>query len=127
MPLILIADDDEQVCGWMQAVLEADGYRVIVAADGLQALASIRRESPVLVILDVYLPLRDGLEIMLQLHEQELSVKVFAISGQPVPGYDILRIASILGAQATLAKPFSIDRLLLEARDLVGPAQRLCA
>jgi len=54
-------------------------------------------------------------------------VKVFAISGQPVPGYDILRIASILGAQATLAKPFSIDRLLVEARDLVGPAQRLCA
>ncbi|MBP8116218.1 MAG: response regulator [Nitrospira sp.] len=127
MSLILIADDDEQVCGWLRAVLEAEGYRVIEAADGRQALVTIQRESPDLVILDVYLPLRDGLEIILQLHQQQPSVKVFAISGQPVQGYDILRIATIFGAQATLAKPFSIERLLLGVRELVGPAQGLCA
>ncbi|MCS6318469.1 MAG: response regulator [Nitrospira sp.] len=127
MSLILIADDDEQVCGRLRAVLEAEGYRVIEAADGRQALVTIQRESPDLVILDVYLPLRDGLEIILQLHQQQPSVKVFAISGQPVQGYDILRIATIFGAQATLAKPFSIERLLLGVRELVGPAQGLCA
>lgn len=127
MSLILIADDDQQVSGWLRAVLEAEGYRVIEAADGRQALASIQCESPALVILDVYLPLRDGLEIILQLHQEQLSVKVFAISGQPVPGFDILRIASLFGAEATLAKPFSIDRLLLGVRELVGPAQHLCA
>lgn len=127
MSLILIADDDEQVCGWLRAVLEAEGYRVIEAADGRQALVTIQRESPDLVILDVYLPLRDGLEIILQLHQQQPSVKVFAISGQPVQGYDILRIATIFGAKATLAKPFSIERLLLGVRELVGPAQGLCA
>jgi len=121
--LILVADDDEKVCRWLRTVLEVEGYRVIEAADGRQALRIIQRESPDLVILDVYLPVQDGLETILRLHSNQLPVKVLAISGQAVQGYDILKIAAIFGAHATLEKPFSVDRLLLGVRALIGPVQ----
>jgi CheY-like chemotaxis protein len=52
--LILVADDDEKVCRWLRTVLELEGYRVIEAADGRQALRTIQRLSPDLVMLDVY-------------------------------------------------------------------------
>ena len=123
MALILVADDDEKVCRWLRTVLEVEGYRVIEAADGRQALRIIQRESPDLVILDVYLPVQDGLETILRLHSNQLPVKVLAISGQAVQGYDILKIAAIFGAHATLEKPFSVDRLLLGVRALIGPVQ----
>lgn len=51
-----------------------------------------------------------------------MPVKVLAISGQAVQGYDILKIAAIFGAHGTLEKPFSVDRLLLGVRALIGPA-----
>jgi CheY-like chemotaxis protein len=44
--LILVADDDEKVCRWLRTVLELEGYRVIEAADGRQALHTIQRQSP---------------------------------------------------------------------------------
>lgn len=123
MALILVADDDEKICRWLRTVLEMEGYRVVEAADGRQALRTIERESPDLVILDVYLPVQDGLETILRLHSQQLPVKVLAISGQAVQGYDILKIAAIFGAHGTLEKPFSVERLLLGVRALLRPVQ----
>ena len=66
MALILVADDDEKVCRWLRTVLEMEGYQVIEAADGRQALRTIQSQSPDLVILDVYLPVQDGLETILR-------------------------------------------------------------
>ena len=84
MALILVADDDEKVCRWLRTVLEMEGYQVIEAADGQQALRTIQSQSPDLVILDVYLPVQDGLETILRVHSQQIPVKVLAISGQAV-------------------------------------------
>lgn len=120
--MILVADDDEKVCRWLRTVLELEGYRVIEAADGWQALHTIQRQSPDLVILDVYLPVQDGLETILRVQSRHMPVKVLAISGQAVQGYDLLKIAAIFGAHGTLEKPFSVDRLLLGVRALIGPA-----
>ena len=120
--MILVADDDEKVCRWLRTVLELEGYRVIEAADGWQALHTIQRQSPDLVILDVYLPVQDGLETILRVQSWHMPVKVLAISGQAVQGYDLLKIAAIFGAHGTLEKPFSVDRLLLGVRALIGPA-----
>ncbi len=122
MALILVADDDEKVCRWLRTVLELEGYRVIEAADGRQALRTIQRLSPDLVILDVYLPVQDGLDTILRVHSRQMPVKVLAISGHAVQGYDILKIAAIFGAHGTLENPFSVDRLLLGVRALIGPA-----
>lgn len=123
MALILVADDDEKICRWLRTVLEMEGYRVVEAANGRQALRPIERDSPDLVMLDVYVPVQDGLETILRLHSQPVPVKVLAISGQAVQGYDILKIAAIFGAHGTLEKPFNVDRLLLGVRALIGPMQ----
>ena len=119
--LILVADDDAKVCRWLRTVLEMEGYRVIEAADGRQAMRTIPREAPDLVMLDVYLPAHDGLETILRLHSQQVPVKVLAVSGQAVQSYDILKIAAIFGAHGTLEQPFSVDRVLLGVRALIGP------
>ncbi|HRC45057.1 MAG TPA: response regulator [Nitrospira sp.] len=123
MALILVADDDAKVCRWLRAVLEMEGYRVIEAAEGRQALRTIQRESPDLVMLDIYLPVQDGVEAILGLHTRQMPVKVLAVSGHAVRGYDILKIAAIFGAHGTLEQPFSVDRLLLGVRALIGPVQ----
>lgn len=123
MALILVADDDVKVCRWLRTVLEMEGYRVIEAADGRQALRTIQRGAPDLVMLDVHLPVHDGVETILRLQSQQVPVKVLAISGKAVQGYDILKIAAIFGAHGTLEQPFSVDRLLLGVRALIGPLQ----
>ena len=75
MPLILIADDNQQISGWLRAVLEAEGYRVSEAGDGREAMAAIEREGPDLMILDMYLPVQDGLETILLLQQMQSPAK----------------------------------------------------
>jgi len=122
MPLILIADDNRQICGWLRAVLEANGYRVIEAEDGREAMAAVERDGPDLLILDMYLPVQDGLETILLLQQRQSGVKILAISGQPLPGYDILKIAKAFGAHGVLEKPFSQESLLQQIQALLSPA-----
>ncbi len=124
MPLILIADDNQQIRGWLRAVLEAEGYRVIEAEDGREAMATIEREVPDLMILDMYLPVQDGLETILMLHNAQTPVKILAISGQPLQGCDILKIATAFGAHGVLEKPFSRELLLQQVLLLLSPAQQ---
>lgn len=124
MPLILIADDNQQISGWLRAVLEAEGYRVSEAGDGREAMAFIEREGPDLMILDMYLPVQDGLETILLLQQMQSPVKILAISGQPLPGYDILKIAKAFGAHGVLEKPFSQESLLQQILALLSPAQQ---
>ena len=124
MPLILIADDNRQISGWLRAVLEAEGYRVSEAGDGREAMAFIEREGPDLMILDMYLPVQDGLETILLLQQMQSPVKILAISGQPLPGYDILKIAKAFGAHGVLEKPFSQESLLQQILALLSPAQQ---
>ncbi|MCC6966934.1 MAG: response regulator [Nitrospira sp.] len=124
MPLILIADDNQQICGWLRALLEAEGHRVLEAADGKAAMATIERDAPDLMILDMYLPVQDGLETILLLHNSQSHVKILAISGQPLPGYDILKIATAFGAHGALEKPFSRELLLQQVQNLLAPAQQ---
>lgn len=124
MPLILIADDNRQISGWLRAVLEAEGYRVSEAGDGREAMAAIEREGPDLMILDMNLPVQDGLETILLLQQMQSPVKILAISGQPLPGYDILKIAKAFGAHGVLEKPFSQESLLQQILALLSPAQQ---
>jgi len=119
--LILVADDDAKVCRWLRTVLEMEGYRVVEAADGRQAMRTIQPGAPDLVMLDIHLPVHDGVQTILRLQSQQVPVKVLAVSGQAVRDYDIRKIAAIFGAHGTLEQPFSVDRLLLGVQALIGP------
>lgn len=107
---ILFVDDDEQVLAFAREVLVSAGYEVLDAGDGNVALAIAQKEPLDLVITDLVMRDREGLDTMMQLRKSHPGLPVIAISGA-FGGY-FLRSASMLGARATLAKPFSGDDLL---------------
>ncbi len=127
MPLIVVTDDDEQICSWVRSVLEAEGFGVIEAADGRRALLIIEQEAPELVILDVFLLVQDGLETILKLRHGQVPVKILAMSGQPLQGYDILKMAAAFGAHGLLEKPCSAGSLLHAVKALLGSVQHHAA
>lgn len=112
MSTILVVDDDPQIRSWLRGLLDAEGHQVVEAKDGNQGLACFHRVHPDLVVLDIYMPDREGLETILLLRKSDPAVKVLAISGG-VPGgldvCDVCHLGKAFGAQDTLMKPFSAE------------------
>jgi CheY-like chemotaxis protein len=120
---ILLVDDDPDVRRSLDATLTKAGYEVITAADGTEAVRRWRElHGGDLVILDMFMPEKDGLETMRELRSHSPGVPIIAISGGGTSGrLDILEDAKLLGAIETFEKPFSIHALLaLIARTLVN-------
>jgi DNA-binding response OmpR family regulator len=118
MKTILIIDDDATIRGVIRLYLEDAGYTVLEATDG-KAGMRIFSGSPVdLVILDIFMPEKDGIETIQEIREAG-DCKVLAISGgSPTMGMDFLRHAKTFGANAILVKPFSESELLETVRRL---------
>lgn len=113
MARILIIDDEDMVCATLRHMLEPAGHTVATAANGRIGLETFRQESFDLVITDIIMPEREGIETIMELRRQRTDLGIIAISGGGRTGTtDLLRIAGALGASATLSKPFRIDELL---------------
>lgn len=112
MPTVLVVDDDQQIRGWLCHLLEGKGYQVEEAGDGKEALVWVERCQPELIVLDMYLPKMDGLEIIMHLQSHTLPVKIFAISGNMIDGFHTCQTALTLGAHDALSKPFSAEEFL---------------
>lgn len=113
---VLVVDDGENFRAFARAILERAGLVVEVAADGEEALQSIARAEPDLVLLDVCLPRMSGYEIHRQLRERYgEALPVIFVSGVRIDAYD--RVAGLLlGADDYLAKPFDPDELVARVR-----------
>jgi len=107
---ILIAEDDEQVRQVIRVALERAGYDVCEAADGEEARRALGAASFDLVITDIVMPGKDGLETIMFLRRNHHGTPVIAISGHDNPLF--LSNAAGLGATHVLAKPFTPSRLL---------------
>lgn len=119
---MLVVDDDPSIRAIIRLFLEAAGYDVTEAADGRRGMR-VLAEMPVdLVILDIFMPEMDGLEVLQRLREHCRACKVMAISGGSAKvGMDLLGHATIFGADMVLEKPFDEATLLAKVRELVGP------
>jgi len=115
---ILFVDDDAQVVMFASEVLRDAGYEVLVGEDGNVALALVEKEPLDLVITDLVMREREGLETMMRLRKSHPDLPVVAISG--AFGGHFLRSAAMLGARATLAKPFSGEDLLNVVKNVFG-------
>ena len=123
MKNVLVVDDDPSIRALIRLYLEGAGYGVLEAADGRQAMATLDGQSADLVILDIFMPEMDGLEVLQALREHSKSCKVMAISGGSAKiGMDLLGHATIFGADQVLEKPFGEATLLGKVRSLIGPA-----
>jgi DNA-binding response OmpR family regulator len=123
MVRVLVMDDDLAVRAWLRTVLEDKGYEVLEAPDGTAGMELSRTHRPAIVILELLMADKDGIQTLRELRQQEGSMKIIAMSGGSpnVPRNYLLSAAADLGAHQTLAKPFGREELL-EAVAAVWPA-----
>jgi len=106
---VLLIDDDGKLRKLLREYLEENGFQVLTLADGSEALDKIRTESPDIVILDIMLPGKDGLEILREIR-MNYSIPIIMLTAK---GDDTDRIVGLeLGADDYLAKPFNPRELL---------------
>jgi DNA-binding response OmpR family regulator len=110
---ILVIDDDSDLCITMQEMLQAEGHKVSVTADGEQGIKLQRKQPASLLITDIFMPNKEGIETIRDFREEFPNVPIIAMSGGGRlnrPG--ILFTAQDLGADAILRKPFGMSDLL---------------
>ena len=112
MAHILLVDDDRQFRDMLKAMLERLDHKVVTAQDGNEALERYSELKPDLVITDLIMPEREGLETIRALTSGDADVRIIAMSGggRSSPA-TFLKIARAMGAAAVLPKPFSFDQL----------------
>ncbi len=121
MNTILVMDDDEQVRNMLCETLKREGYQVLDAADGEEGMKLFRKKGADLIITDLIMPNKEGLETIIELRKEFRDVKIIAISGGGrVEPDEYLSLAESLGAHVTLAKPFEREELLGAVRKLLG-------
>jgi CheY-like chemotaxis protein len=109
---ILIIDDDEALRRAMRRILERAGHQVREAEDGARGLALYREQEADVVVTDLIMPEKEGIETIIELRESYPGVKILAMSGGGAVGPDgPLTDARFLGADASLPKPFSVEDL----------------
>jgi CheY-like chemotaxis protein len=120
MARILLIDDDEPVRTTLRLTLEHFGHTVIEARDGTEGLARFQHAIADLVITDIVMPEKDGLEVLRELRRMHPSVKIIAISGAGRDsGAGYLQMAKLMGATKVLTKPCSADVLRAAINDLL--------
>jgi DNA-binding response OmpR family regulator len=117
---ILIIDDDEHVLATLRKMLERERYKVVVVPDGEAGLKFYRENSADLIIIDLLMPRRGGIDTIVELCAEFPNVKIIAISGGGrVAAKDHLVVAKQFGAQYTFAKPVERKELLEAVQDLL--------
>jgi UDP-3-O-[3-hydroxymyristoyl] N-acetylglucosamine deacetylase len=110
MLTVLVVDDEPQIRTSLRGILAEEGLRVLEAEDGRQALDLIHRENPEVVLLDIWMPEVDGLQLLQQLQAERQSPAVIMISGHG--NIETAVKATKLGAFDFIEKPFSLDGLV---------------
>lgn len=118
-PLVLCADDDEDILSLVTLRLERAGYEVAKVGDGDAAAAAVRELRPAVVVLDVMMPKRTGLEVLEEIRSDSslAGVKVILLSAR-VQQSDVDRGLDA-GADAYLAKPFRAQELVEQVGQLL--------
>ncbi|HVE82626.1 MAG TPA: response regulator [Myxococcales bacterium] len=104
---ILVVDDDPAICRLFQKVLREEGYQVVTASGGRQALALAAQEHPGLILLDIMMPGLDGVATLKALRSQGHQEPVVMLTGQGT--LQTAREAMLLGAYDYITKPFDVE------------------
>ncbi len=118
---ILLIDDDEIIRTSLAKLLQLAGFEVEAAADGKAALQSFRAHPADVIVTDLFMPEKEGMEVIMEARRESPEVKIIAMSGGGSHGgTDYLEIAGLLGAEHTLQKPFKPRELVALIRRLMG-------
>jgi CheY-like chemotaxis protein len=119
LPKVLVVDDDPAILEICSDLLQTEGYTVMVATNGQQALEQIRTDPPHVVLMDIMMPVLDGVEAcrLVKANPATAEIPVVLMSARTNLTRQSQELAS---ADALVAKPFDIDHLLNTIHDLVG-------
>jgi DNA-binding response OmpR family regulator len=119
---ILIADDEQNIVISLEFLMKREGYEVLVAQDGAEAVDMIRAEMPDLVLLDVMMPRKTGFEVCQEV-KADPALKSVSILMLTAKGRDTEVAKGLaLGADAYMTKPFSTKELVEKVRSLLQEA-----
>ena len=122
MPSVLIVEDEETLLHNLEARLRDDGYQVVTAADGEEAMARIRAAPPDLVVLDIMLPRLDGLSVC-RILRKDSALAHLPIIMLTARGTEVDRIVGLeSGADDYIVKPFSLGEFLARVRAVLRRA-----
>jgi len=119
MAHILLIDDDLQVRSMLKTILEGEGHNVGVAANGIEGVSQYSENRAEVVITDMIMPEKEGIETIKELMELNPEVKIIAMSGggRVMPG-DNMHLARQMGVRYAFKKPFDFDELLRAVAEL---------
>lgn len=121
MAKILLIDDDNDVRTMLKLTLTHFGHTVVEASNGQEGVNLFRQEGGDLLITDIVMPEKDGLEVVMEIRRHLRSVKIIAISGGGrTSAAEYLHIAKLMGASKVIAKPFSSEVLMAAVNELLG-------
>jgi CheY-like chemotaxis protein len=113
MSHVLVVEDDDIFRAMMEEMLRRDGHQVRTASNGAKALIEIERQAPELIITDILMPEKDGIELITELSQRDSSVPIIAVSGgrRAISQDFNLESARLMGVKVTLPKPFTREQL----------------
>jgi DNA-binding response OmpR family regulator len=116
---VLVIDDNAELRANLRAGLEMEGFQVLTAANGEQALEQLATQAVDAVVTDLFMPDKDGIETILALKERFPRLGIIAMSGRL--GATYLEVAQEIGAAAILNKPFPLSEMIGALRRLASP------
>lgn len=122
MARILIVDDDDLFREMLDEMLKREGHQVVAVDNGAHALTTLSQQKVDLVITDILMPVKDGIELIQDLQKLPAPPPVIAVSGgrRSISLQFNLESAQLMGVRATLAKPFTRDDLRRVISDVLG-------
>ncbi len=121
MARILIVDDDESIRRTLRRMLESAGYDVVEAADGQEGVELYKEDSVDLVLMDLIMPEKEGIQAAAELRHYDPEVKIIAISGGGrIGNFQVLRIAQKFGIEHALSKPIRLGKFLALVNEVLG-------
>lgn len=121
MARILVIDDEELVRFTLQEILKSAGHEIVVAGNGREGVEVFNKQPCDLVVTDIIMPEKEGVETIIELRKVHPGLKVIAISGGGrTRNFDFLDLAQQFGADVTLSKPFGNKELLQAVDELLA-------
>jgi len=116
MAVVLVIDDEVEICTLLREALEHEGHEVLTAHDGRAGMQLYQAHRPAVVITDVFMPRRSGIDLVFELARMDTPPKIIAISG--VTGRSFLEAAREANVARTFVKPFDVREVVRAVREL---------
>ncbi len=121
MAKIIVIDDEPYILLMLKKMLEKEGHQVEMATNGVEGINLYHEKGAELIITDIVMPEKEGLETIINLKAENPSLKVIAISGGGrVDSREYLHSAQLLGAERIFQKPFKKDEIVQAVKELLG-------